>query len=646
MLHLLRPDLVDRPTKHLKSLPDLPLAKMIIRNRKHLVTDAKGNKIFHGIAKAMILAFQPTAAEVAFAGEVKGYLKHGYDEAGKLDIKDRPAVGFLMATFAKLASSSREAMKSALQRRVDVLRGTQSEPEGGDAEVPDENAAGAVGGATAKGKKGKQSLISGEAKLVDGLLTRLNALPGLDSKLDGFARGLGKLVETTPNLKVLIFTEYRATQDVLTRTLAGMFGEESVDTIHGSKKLDERKEVVRRFNEEGQPRFIVSTAAGGEGLNMQRRCHTIVNYDLPWNPNVLQQRIGRVYRYGQEKPVVVYNLKVETDSDGYADNKVYEYLEKKLRDVADALARAQGEGKEDLLGDVLGQAAEHGLSLEQLHQLAIEQGEKRVEETIDEKAKHLEEVMGNPEMIGMFKGLPRFNLEDYRKVQSQVKSEHLEFFVKQYCENARLGYRDEGGKRFSFKPSQKLVELADERQKRDPYALKGSVSTEKVRDATVDKEVAQKGARLLRFGDPVFEAMVRHVQYRDFSAVASLDMPAEHLGWVRPGQGTWLLFELQVARTDGTRSLVLRRELASFIVPVGGDVANPKPELVEHVTEATQGPPRVDIAEARRAFEIGRQAANARLVALKDEVRAEYPGDEAIAPVPVAELALAWVRAM
>ena len=161
-------------------------------------------------------------------------------------------------------------------------------------------------------------------------------------------------------MKVLIFTEYRATQDVLTSTLAELFGKESVDTIHGSKKLDERKEVVRRFNEEDQPRFIVSTAAGGEGLNMQRRCHTIVNYDLPWNPNVLQQRIGRVYRYGQTKPVVVYNLKVETDSDAYADNKVYEYLEKKLGDVVEALAKATGEGEEDLLGDVLGQAAVAG----------------------------------------------------------------------------------------------------------------------------------------------------------------------------------------------------------------------------------------------------------------------------------------------
>ena len=646
MLHLLRPDLVDRPTKRLTSLPDLPLARMIIRNRKHLVTDAKGNKIFHGIAKAMILTFQPTAAEVAFAGEVKGYLKHGYDEAGKLDKKDRPAVGFLMATFGKLASSSREALKSALQRRVDVLRGTENELVGEDTEVQDENAVSAVGGATAKGKKGKQSLIRGEAKFVDKLLARLDALPGRDSKLDGFASGLKKLVERTPDMKVLIFTEYRATQDVLTSTLADLFGKENVDTIHGSKKLDERKEVVRRFNEEDQPRFIVSTAAGGEGLNLQRRCHTIVNYDLPWNPNVLQQRIGRVYRYGQTQPVVVYNLKVDTDSDAYADNKVYEYLEKKLGDVVDALANATGEGKEDLVGDVLGQAAQQGLSLEELHQIAIEQGQAKVEETINEKAKHLEEIMRNPEMTGMFKGLSRFNLDAYKEVQSRVESKHLAFFVKQYCENERLGYRDEGGNRFSFKPSQKLAELASDRQKHDPYAVRGSVSSEKVGNATVDKEVAQKGSRLLRFGDPVFEAMVQHVQYRDFSAVASLDVPAEHLGWARPGQGTWLLFELQVARTDGTQSLVLRRELVSFTVPVGGHVVESKPELVEHVTEATQGPPQVDVAEARRAFEIGRKAAEGRLVALKDEVRAEYPDDEAIAPVPVSELALAWVRAV
>jgi len=648
MLHLLRPDLVDRPTRRLRALPDLPLAKMIIRNRKHLVTDARGKKIFLGIARTMILPFKPTEAEVAFAVEVKNYLRHGYNEGGKLDIQGRSAVGFLMSTFGKLASSSRQALKAAPRGRLGVLRGLENSTEGISDEVTEVSARAAVGGATRKGKKRKQSLISGEARLVEDLVDRLENLPGPDSKLDGFARELRKLVDRTADLKVLIFTEYRATQNALAKRLADFFGSESVDTIHGSKKLDARKEVVRRFNENDQPRFIVSTAAGGEGLNLQRRCHTIVNYDLPWNPNVLQQRIGRVYRYGQNKPVVVYNLRVLTDSDAYADNKVYEYLEKKLNDVVEALSKATGEGSEDLLGDVLGQAAEVGLSLEEMHETAIMEGEQKAQKAIDEKANHLQEIMENPEMIGMFKGLARFNLDDYRKVQSRVTTDHLAFFVKQYCECQKggLGYRDEGAGRFSFKPSEKLAELAAERQRRDPYAVAGSVTTDKVGNATVDKDVAQNGARLLRFGDPVFEAMVQHVQYRDFSAVASLDVPAGHLEWECRQQGVWVLFELHVARTEGKRSLVLRRELASFVVPVGGDVAKSMPELVEHVKEAMQGPPQVDVEEARRAFAIGLQVAKARLAALRDEVRKDYPGDEAIAPAPVSELALAWVRAV
>ena len=111
----------------------------------------------------------------------------------------------MMATLGKLASSSREALKSALQGRVDVLQGMQSAIQGANDEVPDGNAVAAVGGATTRGKKGKKSLIRGEAKFVDRLLARLKAWPGPDSKLDGFARELGKLIEKTPDIKVLIF---------------------------------------------------------------------------------------------------------------------------------------------------------------------------------------------------------------------------------------------------------------------------------------------------------------------------------------------------------------------------------------------------------------------------------------------------------
>jgi hypothetical protein len=142
----------------------------------------------------------------------------------------------------------------------------------------------------------------------------------------------------------------------------------------------------------------------------------------------------------------------------------------------------------------------------------------------------------------------------------------------------------------------------------------------------------------------VFEAMVQHVQYSGFSQVATLDVPAEYLGWTKNQQGTWQLFELRITRTDGKKTIVLRRELTSYVVPAGGNAVELKPELVEHMTEMTQGPSQVDVDEARRAFEIGRKATNERLKEMKDEVRTEDSKSEVIPAV--SEFALAWIRAV
>ncbi len=644
MLHLLRPDLITKPSRKKVEPTDVALDQMIIRNRKHVVTDSKGERIFHGIGDTKIFSITPSEAEIEFASKVKDYLKYGYEEGEKLGKQARSAVGFLMTTFGKLMSSSREALKSALERRSKVLAGALDDDEGHESPW-DEDATASMGLGLTKGSNTK-SWIRGEKDKVDALIKKLNTLPGPDSKLHGFLEGLKKLAKEEPSVKILIFTEYRATQDVVVRAIEEEFGTSSVAMIHGSMKHDDRKRVVKDFNERESPRFLVSTAAGGEGLNMQYRCFTIVNYDMPWNPNVLQQRIGRVYRYGQKHPVIVFNLKVETDSDAYTDNRVYQYLERKLNDVVEILKAATNEKPEDLIGDVLGQAAQVGLSLEQLHKQGVEQGEKKVEATINEKAKHLQEILSNREMTELFARLPRFNLEDYKRVESRVTNEQLAFFVRQYCEHQRLGYRDEIKDRFSFSASDHLVQLIDAKRKSDPYAVTGTLAAEKISNATVVREEGQKGARLLRFGDPVFEAMVRHVQFRDFSSVASLDFPSASLDWEPSTQGVWMLFELQVARTEGKKALILRRELASFVVPEGATEAREICELIERVIEAVPGPPRPRSDEARRAFELGRAAASDRLSSLRKEVVAEYPiGEELIQPVPITEFALAWIRA-
>ena len=99
--------------------------------------------------------------------------------------------------------------------------------------------------------------------------------------------------------KVLIFTEYRKTQDHLVEELEKTLGKGRV-VINGDMKFDQRKTSVNRFRDDDNVRFMVSTESGGEGINLQF-CHVLVNYDLPWNPMRIEQRVGRIYRFGQTK---------------------------------------------------------------------------------------------------------------------------------------------------------------------------------------------------------------------------------------------------------------------------------------------------------------------------------------------------------
>ena len=235
------------------------------------------------------------------------------------------------------------------------------------------------------------SLIEGELAQVEQLLSRLKSLRTPDSKLTSF---IDRVKELDGELKLLIFTEYRATQAVLVEALKQQFGNDCVVTINGSMNMLERRKQVDAFNEKRpDPRFMVSTEAGGEGLNMQKSCHTVVNYDLPWNPMVLQQRIGRVYRYGQQHPVVVLNLEKSTaratrsrtrESTSTSSRKIDE-ITKKLQQVQDG-------DPEDLRSEVLGQVAAQ-ISLDDLYKTAVEEGRVKAEKAIDTQTSHIEQKL-------------------------------------------------------------------------------------------------------------------------------------------------------------------------------------------------------------------------------------------------------------
>jgi SNF2 family DNA or RNA helicase len=129
------------------------------------------------------------------------------------------------------------------------------------------------------------------------------------------ADALQKIIQSAGQDRLLIFTHFQATLDVLAERLAAM----GVDFIpyHGGLTTQQKDEAIRRFEAEGQ--ILLSTEAAGEGRNLQF-CHVMINFDLPWNPQRIEQRVGRIHRIGQTKRVEIFNLSAQGTIEDYLLN--------------------------------------------------------------------------------------------------------------------------------------------------------------------------------------------------------------------------------------------------------------------------------------------------------------------------------------
>jgi superfamily II DNA/RNA helicase len=136
--------------------------------------------------------------------------------------------------------------------------------------------------------------------------------------------------------KLIIFTEHRDTLEFLVRRLEGFGFTGKVVSIHGGMDYHEREEQVAFFRKppaDGGATYLVATDAAGEGINLQF-CWLMVNYDIPWNPARLEQRMGRIHRYGQKHdPVIVLNLVAGKTREGRVLKTLLEKLERIRREL-------------------------------------------------------------------------------------------------------------------------------------------------------------------------------------------------------------------------------------------------------------------------------------------------------------------------
>lgn len=368
LLSLLRPEL-DREINNLNRNPEI-LSEMVYRNNKSKVTDLEGKLIFKGkITHPISLSVSEDALE--FDTILQVYLRKSAEKSDEIGGKKGRAIGFVIAIYRKLAASSISAILNALKNRKARLFMAEKFEE----EESDERFAGEFEEKYVN--HDVQRFTDDEEEYLDKLIAIGERVKQDDLKLQGFLeKVIEPILESNPKEKIVIFTEYLSTQKYLQAALNTLYGETSTSLINGSMTHEERASAIQKFNGEGQ--FIISTEAGGEGINLQHHCHILVNFDLPWNPMRLVQRIGRIYRYGQEKEVIVFNI----FSEGTADDGIVRLLYQKIDQVVNDLGAISDEFDERLKDDIFGNVADLvdvGDILEKSLSSSVKQTEKELE---------------------------------------------------------------------------------------------------------------------------------------------------------------------------------------------------------------------------------------------------------------------------
>ena len=353
------------------------VAPYVIRTEKRQTIDHEGKPLFKPrLTKLVGVPWTGHDAQKALYEAVTEYVREGYNQALR---EKKTHLGFLMVLMQRLVSSSTRAIATTLARRLEIL----NEPSGQTElfTVTDEESWSDLDGQSQLEAVLRQRLraLDNEKEEVRLLLeaARRVEAQGPDAKASALLDWMYRMQqeEADPELKILIFTEFVPTQAMLAEFLQARGI--SVVCLNGSLGIDERKSVQNRFSED--VRVMISTDAGGEGLNLQF-CHVIINFDLGWRPMALEQRIGRLDRIGQKHVVKALNFLLK-DSVEY---RIQEVLEAKLRVILEEFGVDK---TTDLLDSVEGSRMFDRLFVEALiHPDRVDAAAERLADLVREEA--------------------------------------------------------------------------------------------------------------------------------------------------------------------------------------------------------------------------------------------------------------------
>ncbi len=278
-----------------------------------------------------------------------------------------------------------------------------------------------------------------------------------ETKVEKLISALGVLWNQNPKERVVIFATYLGTVELLGKEIDQAYPGQGVVVLkggdHGSKTAAEK-----RFKQSEGPRVMICTAAGREGINLQH-ARILFNFDLPWNPMDMEQRIGRIHRYGQKDTAQVYNLVLGDTIEG----KIFLLLDDKLKEIALALGKVdeQGNVAEDLRSQILGQLQET-INYQNLYAEALcDPSLKRTQLELNAAMKNATEA--RDAVSELFQELDQFSLDEYQPLSDVDKGMQQLLNFTSVCAELDKGsfVKDRGTYVFNDSSANKIFFTAD-----------------------------------------------------------------------------------------------------------------------------------------------------------------------------------------
>ena len=553
---------------------------LFLRRIKEDMVDFEGNPLFvpRTVKTPEVILSDP---EKLLYNDVSRYVKEQYDKALKSDKKRH--IGFALLILQRRMASSTYALLQSLQRRKSrlekMLEGPDRDEQGTLAKTYDLDA---IEEMTEEERWREEALwetlsVAENQRELEREISTLGDLIGKarniieredEKKLNQLKDTLEARNKSDSKEKILIFTESKDTLKYIDSKIRG-WGY-STNTIHGNMPLEDRVKAESVFRNETQ--IMVATEAAGEGINLQF-CHLMINYDLPWNPNRLEQRMGRIHRYGQQVEVTVFNLVASDTREGQIMKKLFEKLEE-IKSIMES----------DKVFDVISEIIP-GKSLSQLltEAAANTRSQEDIIRDLDIKV-DLQYIDGIKDKLGDSLATKYIDYTSIREMKNRAEENKLvpkyteEFFKKAFSHaGGKHHVRKDGFVSIDSIPSQiKRIAVADSFKKKFGTLL-GSYSR-----VTFDKQVAFKNpdSEFVTFGHPLFESVLLWI---DRSFGHEMQRGAVFLD-PRGRDGYMMFYEGEIK--DGTGQVTGKKLFAYFVRIKDSEITPTDPAIIWDLKES------------------------------------------------------------